>query len=143
MAPETLTKKVSQGEAKHIRREKAAERGNDANELNRKIGERLAITDRLTEIGWLLSPANEAWATLSPQVKSQEMTMLAFEEFWLQAKIGIIKPEERQFVYLHKLRNLQERLPDTYAWFISAVDGELSRAEKLHESILPQPVLRK
>lgn len=143
MPPETLIQtKLSRGEAKHVRFEKALKRRNDANEMNRKIMERLEVSDRLVEIGRKLTHSVELEA-MPAHMREQETVMLTFEQFWLKAKIGLIKSEEQQHLYLGMLTDLQQRSQDTYAWFITAGDGGLSRAEKLRESILPKPVLRK
>jgi hypothetical protein len=134
-------KRISHGLAIYNRREKVRERERPDTllKLNQQIFERLAVSTRLAEIGKILSSNHTPLSELN-QEQAKTRVKLVFEEFWLQAKIGIVGPESQQHKYLTKLGDLQVMLPDTYTWFIARDEDGKSEAEKIRYAIMPPNV---
>lgn len=130
-------RQIPRSEKIHRRRVKAEDR-RGVSKLTQQIVERLAVSKRLAEIGKQLSSESLALSAMNLQEKARVRTKLEFEEYWLQAKIGVIGPERQEALYVKKLGDLKEKMPDTFTWFITPDKDGLSEAGRIRNAVMPR-----
>ncbi len=98
--------RLSSGERKHIRREKAKERDN-IEYLKRHLRTFEDAEERIKEINEKLSQNS-----LDPNTKA----LLFIENIWANLRVGKIKPAQKDSRLMRFLNKLQKEQPDIYVW---------------------------
>ncbi len=130
-------KKLPHSEAVYRRRILAATRQAVVFDIDKKILETSQAQERLEEIGKLLSPDDTSLSLLNAQELGQTRTGLEIEQIWLQFKLGMITPAEKQQLLANKFDELEKSNPDVYQWLVSGSEHGLSMAERIRDKVMP------
>lgn len=129
-------KRLSHGEAVHRRRILAKMRQETVLNVDQRIIEKRQAEWRLMEIDQILSPDDETLSIMNIQEREQTRTGLEIERIWLQLRLGIIPPAEKQRLLAGKFDELEEVKPDVYAWLVARNKHGLSMAERIRDKVM-------
>lgn len=129
--------KLSRGVAIHRRRILAETRQNAVFDVNTKILERRQAEERLVEIDFLLKPDNQTLSMMNELERDQTRIGLEIERIWIQVKLGIITPGEKQQALASTFDELEKTKPHLYQWLTFKNEHGLSMAEKIRNKVFP------
>lgn len=88
------------------------------------------------EIDQILSPDDQTLSIMNIQEREQTRTGLEIEHIWLQLRLGIITPAEKQRLLAGKFDELEKHKSSLYRWLTENEHG-LSMAERIRDKVMP------
>lgn len=128
--------RLSHGKAVNRRRILAETRQNAVLDTDKHIIEKEQARKRLMEIDHLLLPDNQTLSMMNKQELEQTQTGLEIERVWLQLKLGVITPAQKQQVLTDKFDQLKKHKPALYKWLTNN-EHNLSMAERIRDKVNP------
>lgn len=136
MTPERIPrKKISHGEAVYRRRLLAEARQKGVFNIDQHIIDKNQAQRRLTEINQYLSPEDQTLSVMDSQQQEQTRTELEIERIWVQFKLELITPADKQRLLAAKFDEVEKK-PALYDWLTKNEHG-LSMAEKIRDKVMP------
>jgi hypothetical protein len=127
---------LSRGEAVNRRRALAIARKTALLDIDARILEKQQARDRLQEIDWELSPESLTFSEMTQPELDQTRVALEIERIWLQSKLGIITPVEKQRSFDDIFKKIQ-RKPEVHRWLTSENEHGVSMLQRIRDKVIP------
>jgi hypothetical protein len=127
---------LSHGEAVNRRRALAIARKTALLDLDARILEKQQARDRLKDIDWTLSPESLTFSEMTQPELDQTRASLEIERVWLQSKLGIITPVEKQRSIENVLKRIKSK-PEVHRWLISENEHGVSMLQRIRDKVNP------
>ena len=100
------------------------------------IIEKKQARDRLTKIDWTLSPNSQELSEMTDPERDQTRTGLEIERIWLQLKLGIITPAEKEQSLAGIFKEVEKK-PDVNNWLFAKDQHGLPMAVRIRDKVMP------
>lgn len=127
----------SHSEAVNRRRILAIARRTAVLNVDARILEKNQARDRLAEIDQYLSPDDQTLSMMTDPELDQTRTGLEIERTWLQLKLGIITPAEKEQSLAGIFEEVEKNKPEVSGWLNARNEHGLSMKERIRDKVMP------
>lgn len=129
----------SHGEAVNRRRILAIARKTAVLNVEARITDKNQARDRLIEIDRTLSPDDQTLSEMTDPEREQTRTGLEIERIWLQLKLNIITPAEKELSFAGIFKELEKK-SDVHNWLFAEDQHGLSMMVRIRDKVMPPAI---